>query len=99
MPEYKKVLGSGTTTLTISNEEMNDIMKIVRALEESKILLKVVTITIKYETKVQKGGFLSMLSGTLGASLLGNLLTGKGTIKVGERIARAGYGSSVKKKL
>ena len=99
MLEYKKVLGSGTTTLTISNEDMNDIMKIVRALEESKILLKVVTITIKNETKVQKGGFLSMLSGTLGASLLGNLLTGKGTIRVGEGIARAGYGSSVKKKL
>ena len=64
---------------------MNDIMKIVQALEDSNILLKGVTKTIKNETKEQKGGFLSMLSGTLGASLLGNLLTGKG-------IERAGWG-------
>ena len=53
---------------------MNDIMKIVQALEDSNILLKVVTKTIKNETKGQKGGFLSMLLGSLGASLLGNLL-------------------------
>ena len=57
---------------------MNDIMKIVQALEDSNILLKGVTKTIENETKEQKGGFLSMLLGTLGASLLGNLLTGKG---------------------
>ena len=57
---------------------MNDIMKIVQALEDSNILLKGVTKTIKNETKEQKGGFLSMLLGTLGASLLGNLLSGKG---------------------
>ena len=57
---------------------MNDIIKIVQALEDSHILLKGVTKTIKNETKEQKGGFLSMLLGTLGASLLGNLLTGKG---------------------
>ena len=69
----KKIHGSGTTTLIISNEEMNDIMKIVQALEDSNILLKGVTKTIKNETKEQKGGFLSMLLGTLGASLLGNL--------------------------
>ena len=81
----KKINGSGTTTLVISNEEMNDIMKIVQALEDSNILLKGVTKTIKNETKEQKGGFLSMLLGTLGASLLGNLLAGKG-------IARAGSG-------
>ena len=74
----KKIHGSGTTTLIISNEEMNDIMKIVQALEDSNILLKGVTKTIKDETKEQKGGFLSMLLGTLGASLLGNLLAGKG---------------------
>ena len=65
---------SGTTTLIISNEEMNDIIEIVQALEDSNILLKGVTKTIKDETKEQKGGFLSMLLGTLGASLLGNLL-------------------------
>ena len=72
----KKIHGSGTTTLIISNEEMNDIMKIVQALEYSNILLKGVTKTIKNETKYQKVGFLSTLLGTLGASLLGNLLAG-----------------------
>ena len=74
----KKIHGSGTTTLIISNEEMNDIMKIVQALEDSNILLKGVTKTIKNETKEQKGGFLSMLLGTLASTLLGNLLSGKG---------------------
>ena len=69
---HKKVLGSGNTTLTISNEEMNDIMKIVQALEDSNILLKGVTKTIENETKEQKGGFLSMLLGTLCASLKEN---------------------------
>ena len=73
----KKIHGSGTTTLIISNEEMNDIMKIVQALEDSNILLKGVTKTIKNETKEQKGGFLSMLLGALGASFLGSLLAGK----------------------
>ena len=59
-------------TLIISNEEVNDIIKIIQALEDSNILLKVVSKTIKNETKEQKGAFLSMLLGTLGASLLGN---------------------------
>ena len=98
MQEYKKeILGSETTTLGISNEEINDIMKIVQALEDSDILLKGVTKTIKNETKYQKGGFLSMLLSTLGASLLGNLLTGKGTVRAGEGTIRAGEG--IKKKL
>ena len=66
---------------------MNDIMKIIKALENSGILLKGVSKTIKSETKEQRGGFLSMLLGTLGASLLGNLLTG------GKGIVRAGEGS------
>ena len=94
----KKIHGSGTTTLIISNEEMNDIMKIVQALEDSNILLKGVTKTIKNETKEQKGGFLSVLLGTLGASLLGNLLAGKGFViagsgnKKGKGIVRAGFG-------
>ena len=58
MQEYKKyILGSGTTTLLISNDEMNNIMKIVQALEDSNILLKGVTKTIKNETKERKGGF------------------------------------------
>ena len=60
---------------------MNDIMKIVHALEDSNILLKAVTKAIKNETKEQKGEFLSLLLGTLGASLLGNLLTGKGIVR------------------
>ena len=77
----KKIHGSGNTTLIISNEEMNDIMKIVQALEDSNILLKGVTKTIEDETKEQKGGFLNMLLGTLGASLLGNLLAGKRNCK------------------
>ena len=77
---------------------MNDILKIVQALEDSNILLKGVTKTIKNETKEQKGGFLSMLLSTLGASLLGNLLPGKGIVRAGEGIVTAGYGSSIKKK-
>ena len=79
----KKIHGSRTTTLIISNEEMNDIMKIVQALEDSNISLKGSTKTIKNETKEQKGGFLSMLLGTLGDRLLGNLLTGKGILRAG----------------
>ena len=74
----KKKHDSGRTTLIISNKEMNDIMKIIQALEDSNILLKGVTKTINNETKKQKGGFLNMLLGTLGASLLGNLLVRKG---------------------
>ena len=97
---HKKILGSGNTTLIISNEEMNDIIKIVPALENSNILLKGVTETVKNETKEQKEGFLSMLLGTLGASLLGNLLTGKGIVRAGsgnnkaKRVVRAGYGNN-----
>ena len=76
---------SRTTTLIISNKEMTDITKNVQALEDSNILLKGVTKTMKNETREQKGGFLSMLLGTLGASLLGNLLSGKGIVRAGSR--------------
>ena len=76
-------MGSGTKTLIISSEGMNDIMKIIQALGDSNILLKGVTKTIKTETKEQKGGFLSMLLSTLGASLLGNLSTRKGIVRAG----------------
>ena len=62
---------------------MNDIMKIIQALEDANILLKGVTKTIKNETKEQKRGFLSTLLGILGASLLGNLLAGKGIVRAG----------------
>ena len=71
---------------------MNDIMKIVQALEDSNILLKGVTKTIENETKERKRGFLSMLLGTLGATLLGNLLTRKG-------IVRAGSGNNEEKRI
>ena len=72
---------SGNTTLIISNEEMNDIMQFVQSLEDSNIFIKGVTKTIKNEAKEQKEEFLSILLGTLGASLLGNLLTGKGILR------------------
>ena len=82
---HKKMFGTGhptdlasrIATLIILNEEMNDTMKIVKSLEESGLLIKDVSETIKNEAKEQKGGFLCMLLGTLGASLLANLLTGK----------------------
>ena len=104
----KKIHGSGFK-LIIEQEDMKDIMKIIKALENSRILLKGVSKTIKNETKEQRGGFLSMLLGTLGASLLGNLLTGgKGIMRADERsvasrtkgegIVRAGSGSKKKTK-
>ena len=76
---HKKILGSGhnDTTLIISNDEIEDILKIVRSLEDSGLLLKRVSETIQNEAKEQKGGFLSMLLGTLGASSLGDMLFGK----------------------
>ena len=92
----KKIYGSGVK-LIIEQEDMNDIMKIIKALENSGILLKGVSKTIKNEAKEQKGGFLSMLLGTLGASLLGNLLTGgKGIMRAGDGIIRAESGSKKK---
>ena len=98
--KLKKKHRSGTTNLIISNEEMNDITKIVQALKDSNILLKGVTKTIEKKSKEQKGGFLNMLLGTLGANLLGNLLSGTGIVragyghpsKKGKGIVRAGYG-------
>ena len=89
----KKIHGSGVK-LIIEQEDMNDIIKIIEALENSGILLKRVTKTIENETKEQREGFLSMLLGTLGASLLGNLLTGgKGIMRASDGIVRAGSGS------
>ena len=84
----KKMRGEGVK-LVIEQEDMNDIIKIIEALENSGILLKGVTKTIENETKKQRGGFLSMLLGTLGASLLGNLLSEKGLAHAGEEIVRA----------
>ena len=93
-----KVLGSGNhTTLLISNDDMQDLLKIVKSLEDSGILLNGITETVKNKVKEQTGGFLSILLGTLGASLLGDLLTknlsGIGVIRAGEGTIRAGYGS------
>ena len=98
----KKIHGSGVTKgagvkLIIEQEDMNDIMKIIKALENSGILLKGVSKAIKNETKEQKGGSLTMLLATLGASLLGNLLTGgKGIMRAGDGIVRAGSGNKKK---
>ena len=80
---HKKILGSGNnnnTILIISNDEMKDIIKIVKSLEDSGLLFKGVSETIQNEAKEQKRGFLNMLLGTLGASLLGNVLAGKEVI-------------------
>ena len=90
--------GSGTTTLITSNKEINDIMKIVQALEDSNNLLKGVTKTIKNETEIQEGGFLGTLVGTLESILLENLLSGKEIVragsgnKKGKGFVRPGYG-------
>ena len=93
----KKIHGSGVK-LIIEQEDMNDIMKIIEALENSGILLKGVSKTIENETKEQRGGFLSMLLGTLGLSLLGNLLTGgKGMMRAGEGKGIVSMGEGGKK--
>ena len=84
------MFGSGFTALIISNEEWKIIMKIVKSFEDSSFITKGVSKTIKNEAKEQKEGFLRMLLDTLGASLLGNLLTVKGTIKAGKGTIRAG---------
>ena len=99
---HKKILGSGlrhfssashnrplSTTLTISNDEIQDIIEIVKPLEDSGLLLKGVTETVQNQLKKQKGGFLSMLLGTLGASLLGNILAGKRVNRAVKGINRA----------
>ena len=92
----KKIHGS-VIKLINEQEDMNDIMKIIEALENSGILLKGVSKTIENETKEQRGGFLSMLLGILGATLLGNLLTGgKDIMRAGDGIVRAGSGSKKK---
>ena len=69
---------------------MSHIIKILKSLDESGLLIKGISKTIKNEVKEQKEEFLSMLLGTLGASLLGNILTGKGKIRAGEGTIRAG---------
>ena len=91
------MFGSGTATLIIPNDDMDDILKIVKSLEDSNVLLKGDSETIQHEAKEQRGGFLIILLGTLGASLLGDILSkglsGKGVLRAGEGTIRAGYGS------
>ena len=89
----KKSLGSGTTALIISNDEMKDIIRTAKSLQDSYLLLKGVNKTIQNEAKEQKGGFLSMLLVTLGTSLLGNILASKGINRAREGVIRAGYGN------
>ena len=72
--------------------KMEDIIKIVKSLEDSDLLLKRVSETIQNEEKEQKGGFFIMLLVTLGTSLLGHIFAGKGRNRPGERMIRAGYG-------
>ena len=99
MVVYKKKIHGSGFKLIIEQKDMNDIIKITEALENSGILLKGISKTTENETKEQRGGFLSMLLGTLEASFLGNLLTGgKGMIRAGEGIVRAGEGSKKKTK-
>ena len=92
MEVYKKKIHGSEVKLIIEEEDMQDIIKIINELENSDILLKGVSKTIENEIKEQRGRFLSMILGTLGASLLGNLLTGKGIMRAGDGIVRAGEG-------
>ena len=77
---------------------MKDIIKILKSLEDSGLILKGVSERIWNEAKEQKGGFLSMLLDTIGASLLGNILAGKGMNRAGEIFIGTGYGSSIENK-
>ena len=91
------MLGSGNmTTLLISNDEIRDIINIVKSLEDFGLLVKRITETVQNEVKEQIGGFLSALLGTLGASLLEHLLIGKGIYRAGKGkgVLRAGYGNN-----
>ena len=73
---HKKMFGSGNTTSIISNKEMNDIMKVIKSLEESGLLIKGISETIKNEAKDQKGGILGMLLGTLAPTILAIIFLG-----------------------
>ena len=81
---HQNMFGSATTTLIISNEEMDTVIKTIKSFEESGLLIKGVSNTIKNKAKEQKRRFFSILIDTLGASLLRDLLTDKGTIRAGE---------------
>ena len=88
---HKRMFGPGVTTLIISNEEMNDAMKTGKSVEESGLLIKNISKTIQNEAKEQKGGIRVIPLSTLGASLLGNLLTGTSPMKAGEGTVIVGH--------
>ena len=87
----KKILGSGTKTLLVSNDDMQDLLKIIKSLENSGLLLEGITEIVKNEAKEQKGGFLSTLISVLGSTLLSSMLFGIGVVLTGEGTIRAGY--------
>ena len=92
--KHKRILGFvHNTTFVDGNNEMKDLSKIVKCLEDSRILLRGVSETVESDVKEQRGGFLTMLMGTLAANLLSSMLTGKGIIRAGEGTIRTGYGS------
>ena len=102
---YKNIVGSGKrpiestlhiATLITSNDEIEDIIKMVKFLDDSSLLWKGISQTVQNEAKEQKGGFLSMLLGTLDTSLFGNILEGKGINRAGEGVIRTGYGNKNK---
>ena len=90
----KKILGSGNhTTLIFSNDDMQDLLKIIKSLEDSGLLLDGITETVKNEVKEQKGDFLSNLLSVVSSALLSSMLSGKGVIRAGEVVICASYGS------
>ena len=92
------VLHNNSAILTISNDEIKDIIEIVKFLEDSSLLPEGITKTIQNEGKEQRGGFLSTLLGTQGASLLGDILAGRGINRDGKEIVRARYGNKKSQK-
>ena len=91
----RKIYGSVMTVFILSSQEMDDIVKVVKFLQESGLLTKDVNETIKNKAKEQKGKFIIMLLDTLGASLLGNMLARKGVTRAGKGIVRAGEGTII----
>ena len=76
--------------LVISNEDMHDLIRIIKSLEDLGLLIDGVSKKVKHEIKKQEGGFLGMLLRTLGVSIIGNMLPGKGVMKTGKGVVRAG---------
>ena len=88
------MLGTGNhITLIISNDGLNDLLKVIKSLENSGILYHGITETVKDEVKEQKGGFLSTLLSVVASALLSSMLSGKGVTRAGEGTIRAAYRS------